>query len=111
MGIKNFFKKQMTKGAMRAAQTKTGQKVIQKQLDKKLAEDPNDPQAQMARQAMTALQNMSEEERNEITTKMTKLAGGNPNASPDEIMKKFQQMGPDEQAEYRRLAEKLMGKE
>ncbi len=110
MGIKNFFKKQVTKGAMKVAQTKTGQKVIQKQLEKKLAEDPNDPQAQMARQAMAALQNMSEEERNEITEKMTKLAGGNAGASPEEIMKKFQQMSSQEQAEYRKMAEKLMGK-
>ncbi len=110
MGIKNFFKKQVTKGAMKVAQTKTGQKVMQKQLEKKLADNPNDPQAQMARQAMAALQNMSEEERNEITEKMTKLAGGNAGASPEEIMKKFQQMSPQEQAEYRKMAEKLMGK-
>jgi len=110
MGIKDFFKKQMTKGAMKVAQTETGQKVIQKQMEKKLAENPNDPQAQMAQQAMASLQNMSEEERNEIMEKMTRLAGNNPSASPEEIMKKFQQMNPQEQAEYRRLAEKLMMK-
>ena len=110
MGIRNFFKKQMAKGAMKAAQTETGQKIIQKQMEKKLAENPNDPQARMAQQAMASLKNMNEEERNEIMEKMTQLAGNNPSASPEEIMKKFQQMSPQEQAEYRRLAEKLMGK-
>lgn len=115
MGIKDSLKKTMAKGAMKVAQTKTGQKVLDMAIEKQLKDIPEGPQKEAARQAMDRIKNMSYEEQQEMAEKMKKLLGG---IEPSEnmtaidqvkLMQRLRNMTPQERKEYEDLARKMMG--
>lgn len=115
MGIKDSLKKTVAKGAMKVAQTKTGQKVLDMAIEKQLKDIPEGPQKEAARQAMDRIKNMSYEEQQEMTEKMKKLLGG---IEPSEnmtaidqvkLMQRLRNMTPQERKEYEDLARKMMG--
>lgn len=115
MGIKDSLKKTVQKGAMKVAQTKTGQKFIDKALEKQLKDIPEGPQKEAARAAMQRIKNMSYEEQQEIADKMKKLLGGiEPNDNMTAIdqmklMERLRKMTPQERKEYEELARRMMG--
>jgi|GEM_PF-1443958 hypothetical protein len=115
MGIKDSLKKTVAKGAMKVAQTKTGQKLIDKAMEQKLKDIPEGPQREAARAAMERIKNMSYEEQQEIADKMKRLLGG---IEPSEnmtaidqvkLMERLRKMTPQERKEYEELARKMMG--
>jgi hypothetical protein len=115
MGIKDSIKKTVAKGAMKMAQTKTGQKVIDKAIEKQLKDMPEGPQKEAARQAMERIKSMSYEEQEALAEKMKKLLGGlemkeNMTAIDQmKIMQRLRTMSPQERKEYEELARKMMG--
>lgn len=115
MGIKDSLKKVATKGAMKVAQTKTGQKVLDAAIEKQLKDMPDGPQKDAARAAMERIKNMSYEEQQEMAEKMKKLLGGiEPNDNMTAIdqmklMERLRKMSPQERKEYEDLARKMMG--
>ena len=115
MGIKDSIKKTVAKGAMKMAQTKTGQKVLDLAMEKQLKDMPDGPQKEAARSAMERIKNMSYEEQEEMATKMQKLLGGiemKDNMTTIDQMKLMQRirtMSPQERKEYEDLARKMMG--
>ncbi len=115
MGIKDSLKKTVQKGAMKVAQTKTGQKIIDKALEKQLKDIPEGPQKEAARAAMQRIKSMSYEEQQEIADKMKKLLGGieptdNMTAIDQmKLMERLRKMTPQERKEYEELARKMMG--
>jgi len=115
MGIKDSIKKTVQKGAMKVAQTKTGQKVMDMAIEKQLKDIPDGPQKEAARQAMERIKSMSYEEQQEMADKMKKLLGGiEPSDSMTAIdqmklMERMRKMSPQERKEYEDLARKMMG--
>lgn len=115
MGIKDSIKKTVQKGAMKVAQTKTGQKVMDMAIEKQLKDIPDGPQKEAARAAMERIKNMSYEEQQEMAEKMKKLLGGiEPNDNMTAIdqvklMERMRKMSPQERKEYEDLARKMMG--
>lgn len=115
MGIKDSIKKTVQKGAMKVAQTKTGQKVMDMAIEKQLKEIPDGPQKEAARAAMERIKNMSYEEQQEMAEKMKRLLGGiEPNDNMTAIdqvklMERMRKMSPQERKEYEDLARKMMG--
>jgi hypothetical protein len=115
MGIKDSIKKTLQKGAMKAAQTKTGKKVVDMAMEKQLKDMPEGPQKEAARQAMERIKNMSYEEQEELAEKMKKLLGGmemkeNMTAIDQmKLMQRLRTMSPQERKEYEDLARKMMG--
>jgi len=115
MGIKDSLKKAASKGAMKMAQTKTGQKVLDAAIEKQLKDMPDGPQKDAARAAMERIKNMSYEEQQEMAEKMKKLLGGiEPNDNMTAIdqmklMERLRKMSPQERKEYEDLARKMMG--
>ncbi len=108
-------KKTVQKGAIKVAQTKTGQKLIDKAMEQKLKDIPEGPQREAAKAAMERIKNMSYEEQQEIAEKMKKLMGGlEPSDDMTAIdqmkmMERFRKMSPQERKEYEDLARKMMG--
>lgn len=115
MGIKDSLKKTVAKGAMKMAQTKAGQKVLDAAIEKQLKDIPDGPQKEAARAAMERIKNMSYEEQEEIAAKMQKLLGGiqpgdNMTAIDQmKLMERLRKMTPQERKEYEELARKMMG--
>lgn len=115
MGIKDSLKKTVQKGAMKIAQTKTGQKVLDKAIEKQLKDIPDGPQKEAARAAMERIKNMSYEEQEEMAEKMKRLLGGiepsdNMTAIDQmKLMERMRKMTTQERKEYEELARKMMG--
>lgn len=115
MGIKDSLKKTVQKGAMKVAQTKAGQKVMNAALEKQLKGMPEGPQKEAARQALERISNMSYEEQQEMADKMKKLLGGiemkEDMTTIDQVklMQRIRTMSAQERKEYEELARKMMG--
>lgn len=115
MGIKDSIKNTLKKGAIKAAQTKTGKKVMDMAIEKQLKDMPDGPQKEAARQAMERIKNMSYEEQEELANKMKKLLGGmelkEDMTAIDQmkLMQRLRTMSPQERKEYEDLARKMMG--
>jgi len=115
MGIKDSIKKTVTKGALKMAQTKTGQKVVDMAMEKQLKDMPEGPQKEAARQAMERIKNMSYEEQQDMADKMKRLLGGlemkDEMTTIDQmkLMERIRKMSPQERKEYEDLARKMMG--
>lgn len=115
MGLKDAIKRTVQKGAMKVAQTKTGQKILDAAIEKQLKDIPDGPQKEAARQAMDRIKNMSPEEQQDMADKMKRLLGGiEPSDNMTSIdqmklMERMRKMSPQERKEYEELARKMMG--